>query len=76
MASDLTWTKPHCGVQHLGKLGDMRWATVSTYESGFAVLTAWSRGTPITQVPEIQLDSTEEAQRAGERWVREGVAAP
>jgi hypothetical protein len=63
------WTKPFHGVQHLGTLGDMRWATVTDYGS-FAELTHWARGVGITGNPQSRHDSAEQARQAGERWVR------
>lgn len=61
------WSKPYCGVSHLGEIADLRWATITQWDS-FVELTRWLKGSrPI----ESTFDTLAEAKAAGEGWVAE-----
>lgn len=62
------WSKPHHGVQHLGRASDRRWATVEEYSPAFAVLTKWLQG-HFWESETVNFDSAAEARTAGEAWV-------
>lgn len=61
------WTTPTYGVQHLGKHGDRRWATVTDYGT-FALLLQWYQGCGFDPHEERH-PSAAAARAAGERWV-------
>jgi len=65
------WTRPYCGVTHLGKINDHRWVTVIEVTETFSQLTKWSKGCGFSPKHE-DYDSVEAAKAAGEKWVREG----
>jgi hypothetical protein len=62
------WTRPYCGVSHLGDLRDLRRATVATY-GDMTTLTLWCRATKPTQRYFHGANSLKMAQGAGEDWV-------
>lgn len=61
------WTKPYCGVTHLGELGDLVRVTVEDHGS-FATLFKFRRG--IAGAEQGDFKTVDEAKRAGEAWLR------
>ena len=67
------WTAPYYGISHLGKLSDLRRASVTDYGDS-AELTNWWRGCGFS--PEhAWFDSVDAAKAAGEQWIAKGGAA-
>lgn len=62
------WSMPYCGVSHLGRPGDRRWATIAQYDAG-AELTLWCRGYPPDKKWLGGIKAAELAKGVGEDWV-------
>ena len=68
----MTWTKPYCGVMHLGEIGDRRRATIFTVgDNTWFELHLWYAGCGFNPIQQ-HLDTLEEAKSEGERWIKEG----
>jgi hypothetical protein len=64
------WSNPYCGISHLGGLGDMRRASIATYDE-FTILQRVTKGCGFSTVDTL-FTTVEEAKSAGEEWVRTG----
>ncbi len=70
----MNWTKPYCGITHLGDLKDTRRASVADLGTCVEV-TYWLRGCGYSHAQSVFPD-VEAAKRAGERWIETGETAP
>lgn len=61
------WTRAFYGIQHLGRIGDLRSASVSEYKT-FTVLALKWAGYGFSP-RELYFDTVAEAKAAGEQWV-------
>lgn len=65
------WSKPYCGVQHLGQPGHsygLYWVTIEDWES-FAILKKWFPGCGFN-AEEQTFNSLEETIKEGEKYIR------
>ena len=69
------WSELYLGVTHRGQPGDMRWATVVTWDNGTADLDRNLRGTLQCACPTESFESVDAAKAAGDLWVDRGVLA-
>jgi hypothetical protein len=72
-ATELAWSKPYLGVEHLGGLRDERSATLEDRGSSFRA-TFWRRGVSLWDANELVCSTYHEAKAACDRWVVNGVA--
>lgn len=70
-----TWTKPYCGIEHYGELGDLRWATV-TAGHGFATLQKNAHAMHAPSMPEEYFPTVEIAKAHGEAWTNGTYVVP
>lgn len=65
------WTTPYCGVSHLGKPGDDRWATINQYATGCELL-MWYRGCGFSP-NRAWFPTVDSARFDGAKWVNGGI---
>lgn len=67
------WTRPYCGVTHLGeKAGPSSWWVTVTDRGSFAELSCWFPGCGFSPLKSTH-DTVEQAKTAGEKWLKKNV---